>query len=506
LSETEKTQQQPSEKPANANSGEFLWPEDRPEQPSRAGILLRPLPRDFPSWVRIILVAFGIVFALRIYLGPTPSGLSPAGQSAGAVFLICTVLWVTNVLPLGITGLLAIALLGLTGALTPADAFAAFGNSAVFFILGVFILAAALVRSGLSKRCALLLLSHFGRSPATFATGMMLTAALMTVFMPAQATAAMLFPIALEVTRAMQLRAGSSVYGKVLFLSLAWGAMVGSNASFLGSTRAALALGMLRKNYEVSITFATWMMAAVPLVILGAVAAAVILRFSFRHEAVDFSAARNVLQLSVAELGRARWNEWRVGFVMVITVFVWVFFGGRVDLAAIALVGACAMFVIGALKWEDLEGRIYWNVILMYGGAIALGVAIDRSGSAQWLIMRTFGDVALSPFVAIAGLAVFTLLLSEFMSNAAAVAVMLPLAFSIGDRLGVSPVTLVLTTSFAAGLDFALPISSAPNTIAFASGYLRISDFLRTGTIMTIASILILLAVVRFWWPLIGIN
>ena len=422
------------------------------------------------------------------------------------MFVLCTALWVTNALPLGITGLLAVALLGITGAMTPSDAFAAFGNSAVFFILGVFILAAALVRSGLSKRCALLFLSHFGRTPATFATGMMLTAAIATVWMPAQATAAMLFPIAFEVSRAMRLRVGSSSYGKVLFLSLAWGAMVGSNATFLGSTRAALALGMLRKNYDLTITFATWMIAAVPAVILGALVVPIVLRFSFPREAVDFDAARRTLHSAVAELGPVRWNELKVAAVMLVTVGLWVFLGGRVDLAVIALLAACAMFAIGSLSWDDLEGRIYWNVILMYGGAIALGVAIDHSGSAQWVVTRLLGDLTVPPFVAIAGLAVITLLLSEFMSNAAAVAVMLPLAFSLGDKLGLSPVVLVLTTSFAAGMDFALPISSAPNTIAFASGYLRITDFLRAGTIMTLASILILLLVTRFWWPAIGIR
>src|SRR5690606_5188190 len=141
---------------------------------------------------------------------------------------LCTALWISNAIPIGITGLLAVALLGLSGAMTPAEAFAAFGNSAVFFILGVFIIAAALMRTGLSKRCALLFLSRFGSTPHGLATGMMLAAACATMWMPAQATAAMLFPIAFELARAMRLRPGASPYGKVLFLSLAWGAMIGS--------------------------------------------------------------------------------------------------------------------------------------------------------------------------------------------------------------------------------------------------------------------------------------
>jgi sodium-dependent dicarboxylate transporter 2/3/5 len=141
----------------------------------------------------------------------------------------------------------------------------------------------------------------------------------------------------------------------------------------------------------------------------------------------------------------------------------------------------------------------------MYGGAIALGVVIDETGAARWLIQSVMDGGQIPPFLAISGVVVGTLILSEFMSNAAAVAVMLPLAFSLGDQLGASPVALVLATSIGAGLDFALPFSSAPNTIAFASGYLRMTDVLKAGAVMTIVSLLIVLIVARFWWPMIGL-
>ena len=481
----------------------FRWPEDRPAE--RAAAATAATPPRWEVWGQRVVVVVGALAALWIYLMPLPAGMSMEGKTSGAVFILCVMLWVTNVVPIGITGLLAVALLGITGAMKPAEAFAAFGNSAVFFILGVFILAAALITSGLSKRCALLFLLRFGRTPYTLATGMMLTGVLATVWMPAQATTAMLFPIGFELARAMRLQPGVSPYGKVLFLSFAWGAMVGSNASFLGSTRAALALGMLQKTHGITITFAQWVIASIPVVLLGALATPIVLRLVFPRERIDASAARVVLESAVAQLGKIRWPQIKVASLMLITVLAWVVLAGRVELAAIALLAAAAMFVFGALKWEDLEGHMYWGVILMYGGAIALGVAIDQSGAAEWVVTRAVGDMRIAPYLAVAGLAVATLVLSEFMSNAAAVAVMLPLAFSLGDQLGLSPVTLMFTTSFAAGLDFALPISSAPNTIAFASGYLRASDFLRAGVLMTVASLLILLLVAKFWWPLIGL-
>lgn len=482
----------------------FRWPADRREPPPPEP---QPEGRTWHDWFRIGLIALGVVAAFTTYFLPTPEGLSPAGQRAFAVFLLCTSLWVSHALPVGITGLLAVALLGLTGAMTPGEAFAAFGSSAVFFILGVFILAAALIRSGVSKRIALAFLARFGRSPYRLATGMMLTSGLLTVFMPAQATVAMLFPIAFELARAMRIRPGVSHYGKVLFLSLAWGAMVGSNASFLGSTRAPLALGMLTNTYGETITFTDWLVAAAPVVLLGMVVVPVLLHFSFRRETIDATEAREALREAVRELGPIGAMQWKVAAIMSMTIAAWIFLGGRaMDFGVIALLAATAMFVSGVLRWEDLEGYIHWNVILMYGGAIALGVAIDRSSAANWLAAGTIGDVKIPSYIAIGGIAIATLILSEFMSNAAAVAVMLPIGFSLVSQLGISPIALVFATSIGGGSAFTLPISSAPNTIAFASGYLRMTDFVRVGTLMSIMAILILLVVARFWWPLLGIQ
>jgi sodium-dependent dicarboxylate transporter 2/3/5 len=315
----------------------------------------------------------------------------------------------------------------------------------------------------------------------------------------------MLFPIALEVASALRLRPLHSAYAKILFLSLAWGAMIGSNASFLGSTRAPLALGLLQEKYGRSIGFADWTIAAAPVVLLGVLAAGPLLRLIFPREQVDFASARTVLERSVAEMGPMQRRQWIVAGILVATVVSWIAFSTRTELAVIALLGATALFALRVITWEQAERRIYWNIVLMYGGAIALGVVIDETGAARWLIQSVMDGGQIPPFLAISGVVVGTLILSEFMSNAAAVAVMLPLAFSLGDQLGASPVALVLATSIGAGLDFALPFSSAPNTIAFASGYLRMTDVLKAGAVMTIVSLLIVLIVARFWWPMIGL-
>ncbi|MGH7505545.1 MAG: SLC13 family permease, partial [Longimicrobiales bacterium] len=448
---------------------EFRWPADRPSPAPEA--LPRMAPASPARRLRMAVAGAGILLATVVYLIPAPIGLAVEGKAAFAVFLACITLWITNALPIGVTGLLAVALLALTGGLEPAEAYAAFGNSAVFFILGVFIFAAGIIHSGLSKRLALAFLRRFQRGPYTLAAGMMVTAAFLTVWMPAQATAAMLFPITVEIARAAKLRQGASAYGKVLFLAAAWGAMIGSNASMLGSARAPLALGLLEEGFGTTIGFADWIAASGPVVVLGLLVGLVVLRLGFRTEPVELGAARRVIAHGVVELGPMGPRQARVAIIMVATIAAWILLGDVVDRAAVALLAAAAMFALGVLRWNDLEGYVPWGIVLMYGGAIAAGVAIDRTGAAEWLVSGLLDGTQLPPYVTIVGLALMMVALSEVMSNAAAVAVLLPLAFSLAGPLGLTPTALVLTTCIGAGLAFTLPISSAPNTIAYSSGY-----------------------------------
>jgi sodium-dependent dicarboxylate transporter 2/3/5 len=304
---------------------------------------------------------------------------------------------------------------------------------------------------------------------------------------------------------ALKLAVGRSAYAKVLFLSLAWGAMIGSNASFLGSTRAPLAIGMLQEKFGVSISFGQWVVAALPIIVLGCAAAALVLRVCFPREDVAFTAAREVLEDAVKEMGPIGRRQWTVAAIVSLTIAAWVIMGSRIDLAVIALLGSVALFATRCIDWEVAERRIYWNIVLMYGGAIALGIVIDRTGAARWLVDSVLQGAVVPAAVAIVAVGVATLVLSEFMSNVAAVAVMLPLAFNMATQLGASPVALTLVTSIGAGLDFALPFSSAPNTIVFSSGYLRMTDIVKAGGAMTIASVLLLVVLVWVWWPLIGL-
>jgi sodium-dependent dicarboxylate transporter 2/3/5 len=456
--------------------------------------------------VKTPFLILAVIVTLIIMLTPPPQGLSHEGRAALAVFAICFILWTTGALPLSITSLLAIALLPLFGALEAGRAFALFGNRAVFFILGAFILAAAMMSSGLSARVALLFLKRFEKSPRRLLSGIILSCAFMAMWMPAHAVAALMFPIVLEIASALQLEPRASNYGKAIFLSMAWGCVVGGVATLLGGARNPLAIALLREKYHVAISFTGWMYGVFPIPLaLLFVVHLVIFKF-FAPEIDNVRPARELIESRVRNLGPMSVTEKKVMWTMAATIFAWIFLGERVGLAPIGILGASTLFVIQALTWNDVERYVNWGVILMYGGAIALAAALEITGAARWIVTYVLGFVYLTPFVLIAFVAVISIALTEAMSNAAVVALVLPIAFELGDKVpGISPLVMVFSVAVPAGLAFSLPIGTPPNAIAYSAGYHRIRDSVKVGVLLNLAALSIFLLVAKFYWPAIGI-
>jgi sodium-dependent dicarboxylate transporter 2/3/5 len=451
------------------------------------------------------IIAACLVTAL-VLIAPTPNGLSHQGKSALAVFVFCGILWTTAALPLSVTSMLAIALLPVFGAMDASRVFSLFGNRAVFFILGAFVLAAAMMSSGLSTRLALFFLRWFDATPRLLVVGVTVSCAFMSLWMPEHAVAALMFPIVLEIATALKIRPGSSNFGKALFLGLAWGSVTGGVTTMLGGARNPLAIGILREEYGLTIGFTQWVVASFPIscLLLGTVLL-VILKF-FPPEIKDARAAREALAEKARALGRMSRSEKKVLAVTLGTIGAWMILGEDFGLATIALLGASALFLIRAINWDDVENYVNWGVILMYGGAIALASAIEITGAAKWMVSGILEYFSPGPYVLLALLAVIVLVITEIMSNAAVVALVLPIAFELAAKTGsISPQAVVLAVALVAGLGYCLPIGTPPNAIAYSSGFFRLRDSIRVGLILDIMSLVIFIIVAKFYWPMIGL-
>lgn len=455
---------------------------------------------------RTSIIIFALVTFILIYQFFKPDGLTQQGQRAISIFVLCLILWVTNVIPLAVTSLLAIVLLPLLGVLDTKTAFSLFGNQSVFFILGAFILAAALMKSGLSTRLALFFLTRIKKTPQSLLFGVLFSSAFLAFWMPEHAVAALMFPIILEIAHSLNLKPKESFYGKALFLSLAWGAVIGGVATFLGGARNPLAIGMLWEEFRLRIAFLDWMIAVVPIVLIMLLFAYAVIRVFFKIDIESITSAEEKLQEKISELGKMTRKEKAVGFIMAITVVCWMSLSNTIGLANIAILSAISLFVFNIVPWKEIEEYVNWGIILMYGGAIALGFALDHTQAAQWLAQNALSSFKLTPFGFIILITLIAKFLTEGISNVATVAILLPLGFGLAQTYDISPVIIVYAVAVPAGLAFSLPMGTPPNAICYASGYYKISDLIKAGILLNIISWIIFLVMVKVYWPVIGLN
>ncbi|MBK8229812.1 MAG: DASS family sodium-coupled anion symporter [Candidatus Eisenbacteria bacterium] len=458
------------------------------------------------SWNAVVL-QLCVLTLLIVAVLPAPAGLSTAGLRALGIFVVSIALWITQALPPAITGLLALALLPLFGVLPSADSFALFGNSSVFFILGVFILAAAIMRTGLSRRVAIWLLARLGHNPALLLFGVFLLGWTFALTMSEHAVAAALLPVVLELVRVAEKAGGEEAqrYGKGLLLSLAWGTIIGGTGTMLGGARAPLAAAILKKTTGEEITFFDYTLAVAPVTLALLPVGYLLLYLLWGRRATGMRELRASLLEQVRTVGPFSAEERGVAIVFVATVFAWVFLGKENDLATIAILSAVALFVFRLVSWRDTEEYVNWGILLMYGGAVALGTALSKSGAAAWAAQHILGDAANNPLLLIVLLGLLASILTEAMSNAAVVALLLPVGISLADATGMNGAPVALIIALASGLDYCLPTGAPPVAIVFSSGRLDTKDVVYPGLILLGFTWALTYLTVRFYWPMIGL-
>ncbi|MBN1335488.1 MAG: DASS family sodium-coupled anion symporter [Deltaproteobacteria bacterium] len=460
--------------------------------------------RVFGLLLGLAIVAAGVVM-------PPPEGLTIQGFRALLLLAGAIVLWVLQPVDLAVTALLGLAGLPLLGILPAASAFELFSNQAVFFVMGVFLLAAVLTHTGLAARLALTLLSRFDRSPAQLSTAVLVLSTVFCGVMVSHVVAAVFFPILLEICRALSLPHGRSPYARRLLLSMSWGTIVGSNLTFLSSVRVGLALGLLHQHNEKlrggeDITFAFWLLGASVVVLAMLGAATVVLHVFHRPERIDMRPAVELLQRRITEMGPMRRDEWVAAGSVVVMLVGMVLVGDRVGFGTVALTSACLSFLLGSVSFEKVEKYVSWGIILLFGGAVAMATALEQTGAVEWLAEHLLPTGHVHPVLLVAVVAYGTVLMSEFASNTAVIAALLPVCMVLAEGVGLQPRIMVFATVIPAGLAFMLPTGTPAMAMVFSSGYLRTRDSVLPGVVLIHLGWISVILAASFWWPLIGLR
>ena len=455
----------------------------------------------------IILALFFGIFALLL-TQEGPSDLSLEGYKVLCLFFLCVCLWATNLIPLSITSLLAIAAVPLLGIMEASQAYSYFGNKAVFFILGIFILSASMIACGLSTRISIWVMENWSETPGGLVTATYCFAGISSCFMSEHAVAVILFPIIHEIIQSLNLKRDNSVFAKSTYFAMAWGCIIGGAMPVLGGGRVPLGVEMLEKATagQQTLGIIKYTQFSFPLVLLLFAGGWLALKILFPPDIHDIEPARKALKQKSLVMGRVTFQEKGIALVMGATLFCWFGFGDQLGVANIAIIAIVLLFVLNLITWKMVEAHINWAIVLMYGGAICLGEVMAESGAALWLAEKLFSGLVESGIVFLLVMAVLSTLFTTFMSNSAVIAILLPTAISMGPNYGIDPVVATMTVLLPSNFAFILPIATPAAALAYSSRFLTLKDMIFSGIVLSLLGLVCYVLLLLVYWPLIGFQ
>lgn len=457
------------------------------------------------SWRTPLAFALAVlcfVAAQHGWLGRPLALTRPAEITLGIV-AIAVLLWLSEAVPLFVTSLvvLGLELVWLAPTLSSAHGQALFLNA--FFsdvsllFLGGFVLSAGIERAGIDRRLSQAILRRTGSAPTRVLLGVMVATSVLGVWMSNTAACALMLGPAGSVLARV---APGDGFRKALLLGIAFSANMGGLATPISSPPNAIVMRYLEAHGSAP-SFAIWMVLAVPLLIVlqGILLIYLSSRFPTSTERIELAGA------PLQPFGRA---QWVVSVTFALTVLGWIA-GSRFSITAgtVGLLPVVVFFGTDLLRTAELRA-LPWDVILLIGGGLALGAAVDQSGLAVWVGSHIPTD-GVPAFVLKGIVAVFAVLVSSVMSNTAAINLIAPIVMSLE---GVDAAPILLIAAFACTLSMPLPVSTPPNAMVYGfSGArdgkreLAAKDMIVPGTTMTVIGMLVLALFAAFWFPWFGI-
>lgn len=460
---------------------------------------------------------FGSVLTL-----PSPL-LSPMGDKviATALWMFCW--WITEAVSISVTALLPLLLFPLLKVMPMTEVGANYGSPIVFLFFGGFVLALALEKVKLHKRIALNIIYWTGTSPNRVILGFMLATASLSMWISNTASTVVMLPIALSVIQLLVndedgFTKQDENFALSVMLGIAIAANVGGVATVIGTPPNSVLIGLLENEYQIEISFLKWMVLGVPFaaVMIG-LSYGILVYLMFPNRGLEFSASQELIAGELEKLGPLSGREKHVLYIFGTTVFLWIFrtlinslfphlgltdplisVGAAISLFALPYKIQQSKFI---LTWEDTS-KLAWGILILFGGGLALAKGMSASGIVDQVTQAIArGDFGV--FTTVCLLITLMLFLTELMSNVALVAVLAPVVAGIALGLEIPLLHLLIPMTIASSCAFMMPMSTPPNAIVFASGYVKIPQMARVGIVLNLLAILILTGVYVFLMPLL---
>lgn len=455
-------------------------------------------------WI-LILAAAIISYLLYRYL--------PYDENANkglALLAFMALLWLTEALPITISALLVPILgalfafpsepvrdevtnqlLSNLGEIKPISFAAAlknFANPTIFLFFGGFGLATALSVQKLDRKIAHGIMSMTRGNFKWGIFGILAVCTLLSMWISNTATAAMMLPLALGLMN--ELPAGRDNHNTKVFvlLAIAYCCSIGGLGTLVGSPPNAIASAEL--NYD----FYDWLKVGLPVMLILLPVMLITLWFIFKPQL-------NVGGEEQNEFEEIPWTGKRyltMG-VFIFTALLWVFGKNISEALGVTIndgmVGLFAVVLVEAFRlasWKDLDSHTDWGVLLLFGGGLALSSLLQNSGASYILAVEVNNLVGnMPPIIIIGAVATFIIFLTEFTSNTASAALLVPVFATIAVELGLPKEALVLIIGIGASCAFMMPVATPPNAIVFGTGEIKSSEMLKAGFVLNILSVIV---------------
>ncbi len=455
----------------------------------------------------------------------SPEGLGAEARSVLAVTLWVATWWITEAIPIPATSLLPIFLLPVTGAMDADAVTASYGADIIYLFLGGFFIALAMEKWNLHKRMAMAIISVIGTSTQRILLGFMLATGFLSMWVSNTAAVMMMVPMGLAITS----QVASTLTGKpeekdlpkfekALIFGIGYAGTIGGLGTLIGTPPNIILAAQVQQLFDVEISFASWMLVAVPIVVVMLFSTWIYLgNYAFKMSIKGLPGGREVIQNERAALGKTSFEEKVVAavfafaaFMWITRDFVWVNYIPSLKDGMIAVLAAALLFGIPTskkygtriLEWKDSK-EIPWGVLLLFGGGLAIAKGFRETGLSDWIGMQLNVLDGLNMLIIITVSTLLVLFLTEFTSNTATATMILPVLAALALSLNIHPFALMVPAAMAANCAFMMPVGTPPNAIIFGTGKLKIIEMVRVGFIINLFVLVLIVLAVYFLLPLV---
>ncbi|MDP5035426.1 DASS family sodium-coupled anion symporter [Alishewanella sp. SMS8] len=454
-----------------------------------------------------LALLIGPLLMLITLVLPAPFGMNEPSWLVIGLTVWMASWWISEAVPIPATAflpLLVAPLLDLNSLSAVAQSYA---HPLIFLFLGGFIISIAMERWSLHTRIALHTMLIVGSKPSQQIGGIMLVTAFLSMWMSNTATAVMMLPIALSITRMLEQdkQPSENDFSKAILLAVAYAASIGGLATLIGTPPNAFMAAFLQDTYGIRIGFVEWMIVGLPLSVAMLFGCWLWLtKFAYKLDQVKIANTRNLFHQKLIVQGKMQRGEKAVLIIFALTALLWItrpflvkLIGLPLDDTIIAMLAAVLILVLPLdskntriLTWEETK-QLPWGILMLFGGGLSLAALISKSGLASYIAEQVMLLDNMPLWLMVVLVTTVIVFLTEVTSNTATAAGFLPLLAPISLAMSGSPMTLVIPAAIAASCAFMMPVATPPNAIVFSSGHLRIADMVKAGFALNLFAVLL---------------